>query len=208
MNLDSRLKNENNGLVYVFTGEGKGKTSAALGVATRSLLLGEKVVWIAFYKGHDWELAEKKMVEKFPNLEMYFTGKGFRIIKPLHQSTIKPLKIAKVAGGAGVVVDTASEGEHKEAARHGLELVRQKLTDQPFLLVMDEVLNAVSEGLLESKAVMEVLSQRGETHVVLTGRAGTEPARLILAGADLVTECKKIKHPYDEGKLAVRGLDF
>lgn len=207
----NKLTNEHtNGLIYVFTGEGKGKTSAALGVATRSLLLGEKVVWVAFYKGSDWELAEKKLVEKFPNLEMHFTGRGFKISESASQRVSKSVKMAKVAGGAGVVVDSASESEHVQAARQGLELVRQKLADKPFLLVMDEVLNAVSEGLLESSAVMEVLSQRGNTHIVMTGRggpAGSLPEG-ILEMADLVSECKKIKHPYDSGKLAVRGLDF
>lgn len=187
------------GLVYVFTGEGKGKTSAALGVATRSLLNGEKVVWVAFYKQESWGLAEAKLREKFPNLEMRFVGKGFRIGK----------KTAPVGNKGHVVVDTASEDEHKESARLGLELARQTLqrTDPCFLLVMDEALNAITDGLLSEEEVMEVLGQRGETHVILTGRAG-EPARTVLAGADLVTECKKIKHPYDMGKLAVRGLDF
>lgn len=195
------------GLVYVFTGEGKGKTSAALGVATRSLLIGEKVVWIAFYKQESWGLAEAKLRDKFDNLEMKFVGKGFRIIKPLHQSTIKPLKIAQVGGRGNVVIDTASEEEHRQAARVGIEYAVSSIEKKPFLLVLDEVLNAVSEGLLESQRVIELLSNRGETHIVMTGRAG-EPARMILAGADLVTECKKIKHPYDTGKLAVAGLDF
>lgn len=196
----------NNGLVYVFTGEGKGKTSAALGVATRALLLEKLVVWVAFYKQESWGLAESKLKDKFPNLTMYFGGKGFRIIKPLNQSTIKPLKIAKVATGA-VVVDTASEEEHKTAAKQCLQQAEQALKGKPFLLVLDEVLNAVSDGLVESKEIMELLSNRGETHVILTGRGG-EHTRSLLEGADLVTECRKIKHPYDEGKLAVAGLDF
>lgn len=186
------------GFVYVFMGEGKGKTSAALGVATRALLNGEKVVWIAFYKQESWGLSEAKLRDKFTNLEMFFCGRGFKIGR----------KTALVGVKGHIVVDTASEKEHKEAATHGLELVRQKLEPKPFLLVMDEVLNAVSDGLLSEKDILRILEQRGETNVVLTGRVGTEPARIILAGADLVTECKKIKHPYDLGKLAVRGLDF
>jgi len=193
------------GLIYAFTGVGKGKTSAALGVATRSLLNGKKVVWVAFYKQESWGLAEAKLKDKFENLEMYFSGKGFRIGK----------KTAPVGNRGHVVVDTASEEEHREAAKRGIEYVVSSMEKKPFLLVMDEVLNAVSEGLLESKRVIELLGKRGDTHIVLTGRAGTDlpagkagPARTVLAGADLVTECKKIKHPYDSGKLAVAGLDF
>lgn len=185
----------NSGLVYVFTGEGKGKTSAALGVATRSLLNGEKVVWVAFYKQDSWGLSESKLKDKFPNLEMNFSGKGFRIGK----------KTAPVGKKGHVVVDTASEEEHVLAAREGLQLATSSLQKKPFLLVMDEVLNAVSEGLVESKSVIELLSNRGETHVILTGRGASKN---IMDIADLVTECKKIKHPYDLGKLAVKGLDF
>lgn len=185
----------NTGLVYVFTGEGKGKTSAALGVATRSLLLGEKVVWVAFYKQESWGLAEAKLKDKFPHLEMDFIGKGFRIGK----------KTAPVGNRGHVVVDTASEDEHREAAEFGLKLIAKSLKQGPFLVVMDEVLNAVSEGLIESRRVIELLGNRGNTHIILTGRGATEE---IIKMADLVTECKKIKHPYDEGKLAVRGLDY
>lgn len=185
----------NKGLVYVFTGEGKGKTSAALGVAVRALLAGHKVCWVAFYKQESWDLTEKHLVEKFDNLEMHWMGKGFRIGK----------KTAPVGTKGHVVVDSASEEEHREAARQGLEMVRQKLETKPFLLVMDEILNAVSEGLLDEQVVLDLIGERGDTHLVFTGRGATTK---MVAATDLVTECKKIKHPYDLGKLAVRGLDF
>jgi cob(I)alamin adenosyltransferase len=199
------------GLVYAFTGEGKGKTSAALGVATRSLLNGEKVVWIAFYKQESWGLSEAKLRDKFENLEMQFIGKGFRITnfdKKLMRNG-KELKLATVGDGAKVV-DTASEDEHKLAASTGLQMARKSLQEKPFLLVMDEVLNAVDEGLISEKELLELLSNIGETHIVLTGRtkpSGSLPEGL-MTSVDLVTECKKIKHPYDLGKLAVKGLDF
>lgn len=186
------------GLVYVFTGEGKGKTSAALGVATRALLLGKKVVWIAFYKQESWGLAESKLKDKFPNLEMKFVGKGFRIGR----------KTAPVGNKGNVVVDTASEEEHRAAAAAGIEYAVDSIKKKPFLLVLDEILNAVSDGLLEEKEVIGLLEQRGETHVILTGRADSHLTGRILVNSDLVTECQKIKHPYDTGKLAVQGLDF
>jgi cob(I)alamin adenosyltransferase len=190
------------GLVYVFTGEGKGKTSAALGVATRSLLLDKPVTWIAFYKQSAWGLAEAKLSEKFPNLDMHFTGKGFRITQP--ESVKGSVKLASV-GKSGKVVDTASEAEHVAAASDALALAKQQLATQPFLLVLDEVLNAVDEGLLSEQLVLALLASRGSTHVILTGR-GVTPQ--MIEQVDLVTECKKIKHPYDLGKLAVQGLDF
>ncbi len=193
----------NTGLVYVFTGDGKGKTSAALGVATRSLLIGEKVAWIAFYKQESWGLAEAKLSEKFPDLEMIFGGKGFRITNP--EQTKGKVKLATV-GQSAKVVDTASEDEHRMAAQATLRLAQEKLqSKQYFLVVIDEVLNAVSEGLLEEQTVLEVLLQRGSTHVICTGRGVSQN---MIEVADLVTECRKVKHPYDIGKLAVRGLDY
>lgn len=196
----------NTGLIYVFTGEGKGKTSAALGVATRSLLLDKKVVWIAFYKQESWGLAEAKLSDKFENLEMIFGGRGFRISnfdKKIMKEG-KELKLATVGNGAKVV-DTASEEEHQEAATTSLALANKHLEEKPFLLVMDEVLNAVTEGLVDEREVVKLLKERGETHIVLTGRGLPKEIEDL---ADLVTECKKVKHPYDVGKLAVSGLDF
>lgn len=193
-------------LVYIFTGEGKGKTSAALGVAVRSLLNREKVVWISFYKQEIWGLSESKLKEKFENLEMYFVGKGFRITnydKKLMKAG-KELKLASVGNGAKVV-DTASEDEHKEAAQMGLELANQMIDKKPFLVVLDEVINAVDEGLIEEQKILDLISHRGEVNLVLTGRGISERVKQV---SDLVTECKKIKHPYDLGKLAVKGLDY
>lgn len=183
------------GLIYVFTGEGKGKTSAAIGVATRALLLEKRVEWISFYKEESWGMAEKGLRERFENLNMNFVGKGFWIGK----------KTAPVGNKGHVVVDKASEREHREAASNGIQLAVKSLGQKPFLLVMDEVLNAVSEGLVAGEQLINILDKRGGTHIVLTGRGLPKEIEEL---ADLVSECKKIKHPYDTGKLAVSGLDF
>ena len=185
----------NKGLIYIFTGEGKGKTSAAIGVATRALLLDKKVAWISFYKEESWGMAEKGLREKFPNLSMNFVGKGFWIGK----------KTAPVGNKGHVVVDKASEEEHKIAVEAGLKLMAYSIKEKPFLVVADEILNAVSEGLITEEEVIQVVGVRGETHVVMTGRGVTKK---IIEKADLVTECKKIKHPYDRGELAIQGLDY
>ncbi len=186
---------KNTGLVYVFTGKGKGKTSAAIGVATRALLLGHKVEWVSFYKEESWGMAEKGLRERFDNLNMNYVGRGFWIGQ----------KTAPVGNKGHVVVDKASDEEHMEAASLGLQYAVSCLQKKPFLLVLDEVVNAVSEGLVESELVLNLLSKRGDTHIVLTGRGLTPELKAV---ADLVTECKKIKHPYDTGRLAVAGLDF
>ncbi|KKU44541.1 MAG: Cob(I)alamin adenosyltransferase [Microgenomates group bacterium GW2011_GWA2_46_7] len=185
------------GLIYVFTGEGKGKTSAALGVATRALLLDKKVGWVAFYKQDSWGLAEAKLKDRFTNVEMVFGGRGFHMDE----------RVKRVGVKGHVVVDTANEEEHREAARETIKKAKEELkSSKPcFLLVLDEVLNAVREGLVEEWEIMELLTMRGDTHIVLTGRGATEK---IIEVADLVTECNKIKHPYDVGELAIAGLDY
>lgn len=192
------------GLVYAFTGEGKGKTSAALGVAVRAALIDQKVVWISFYKGKDWDLAEKHLPDMLPHLTMHFAGKGFMIAEAKEKKAKSGVGYAKIAG-EHVVIDTATDDEHLQAARAGLELAGNALSQKPFLLILDEILNAVSEGLIREKDLLSLIEKRGQTHIVLTGRGVTEN---IIRASDLVTECTKIKHPYDSGKLAIRGLDY
>lgn len=191
------------GMIYVFTGEGKGKTSAALGVAVRSALSDKQVSWIAWYKELTWATAERELPKKIKNIEVSLTGRGFMIENP---ETIKGgIKIATV-GKSGKVIDRATESEHRAAAESALDLAKEKLASgRYFLVVLDEILNAVADGLLQEEMVKELLHMRGETHVVMTGR-GVTPG--VIKIADLVTECRKIKHPYDRGELAVRGLDY
>lgn len=194
----------NQGMVYVFTGEGKGKTSAALGVTIRALLSSWEVCWISFYKSNDWELSEKRLTEKFDNLEMYWTGEGFHIEDGKRVS--KDVKIVEVGGKGNKVVDSASENEHKVAAKKGLELAKEKVNLGKYkLVVLDEINNAIDDGLLNIEDVLGVINGRENVHLVLTGR---NVRSKIIEMSDLVTDCTKVKHPYDEGKLAVKGLDY
>lgn len=189
------------GMIYVFTGDGKGKTSAALGTTLRALSTGFRVAWLAFYKGEDWEIAEKKLRENFPKLEMYFMGKGFYIPDGEEKGGVKVVSVNK-----GKVVDRAEKDEHVDSVQRGLNLAKRKLESGDYdLVIMDEINNAVADGLVESRQVLEVLGSRGRTHVVMTGRGASEE---IIEEADLVTECKKVKHPYDQGEVAVKGLDY
>ncbi|MCG2692223.1 cob(I)yrinic acid a,c-diamide adenosyltransferase [Microgenomates group bacterium] len=165
------------GLVYVFTGEGKGKTSAALGVAVRAVCSGMKVGWVSWYK-------EKVLATRLDlvGLEMYAMGKGFY----------------KLPG------DNASLPQHKSAAKKALELAK-KLMKTVDVLILDEVNNAVKDKLISLKQITNLINKRGKTHLILTGRGASGS---VLDGADLVTEMKKIKHPFDKGIKAVRGLDY
>lgn len=170
------------GLVYVFTGDGKGKTSAGMWTAMRSALMGKKVGVVHWYKEAIWPTNDQKIAGVLPNLEIYMLGKGF-------------FKLP---------TDHASEDEHKKAAEGAL-LKAEELLGEVDVLVLDEVINAIGDGLIEESRVLKLLKKRGETHVILTGRGASE--RLIEV-ADLVTEMKKVKHPFDKGKKAVKGLDY
>jgi cob(I)alamin adenosyltransferase len=181
---------EKEGLIYVFEGDGKGKTSAALGVALRMLLLQKRVEWISWFKEESWKTAEMKLTEVFPeNLNMHWMGKGFY----------------------GGPADHNTKEGHKKAANDALALAEEillkneELGDGLGLLVLDEVLRAIDSGFLESEDLREVINKRGGTHLILTGQEC--PADLVEV-VDLVTEMKKVKHPFDKGVLAVPGLDF
>lgn len=187
------------GLIYIFTGNGKGKTSAALGTAVRAVGHGWRVDWVAWYKNPEWKISEYQL--RLPSLEMFALGQGFFIRQP--EKTVGKVKIASVH--TAKVVDTATESEHHQAAQAALEFAAQRLQSQPDVLVLDEICNAISDGLIQESAVLDLLAQRGKTHLVLTGRAAS--ATLIEA-ADLVSEIVSRKHPYDQGKLATAGLDF
>jgi cob(I)alamin adenosyltransferase len=214
------------GLVYIFTGEGKGKTSAAIGTAVRAVGAGMKVGWVSWYKQESWKLSELKPLRKL-GVEVWLMGEGFYIGKGdpsivvkhavsrrtqddsldllsiSSESTKGDVKMAK-AGRDGVVVDGASQGEHVKAAREAMKKARE-LVGKVDMLVLDEVNNAAGDRLIKLIELTKLIEDRGKTHLILTGR-GVAPEVVKLA--DLVTECKKVKHPYDKGKLAVRGVDF
>jgi len=199
-------KRKEQGLVYVFTGEGKGKTSAAIGVGVRAALNGMKVGMVCWYKSKDWDVSEYRLPKKLSNFRVFPMGVGFRITN--HESRImgkrgKVIKIASLTGG-GKVVDSVSESKHREAAGEALEKARA-LLGKVDVLILDEVNNAVSDGLIDLSALIDLISKRGTTHCILTGRGAHQK---IIEKADLVTEMRKIKHPFDLGKKAVKGLDF
>ncbi len=225
-------------LVYVFGGEGKGKTSAALGIVMRAVGSGMRVGWVAWYKQESWGLSELPILKRL-GVEVFMLGRGF-YLKETQNSELKTqnsnfrtqtlelktqksklnsqnakvkgrardlkLKTAPVGKMGQRVVDLASIEEHVGAAKAALEKARELVSGGEYdLVVMDEVNNAVTDKLIELSDLLELIEQRRKTHLVLTGR---EVSAAVAAEADLVTECKKIKHPYDEGRLAVRGLDY
>lgn len=196
------------GLVYIFTGEGKGKTSAALGTMVRALGMGWSVRWISVYKEPSWNLSEHAFIHSLSSeaqgrLQMQLMGKGFYL--PEDAQHVSPdVKIAPV--NQAVVVDDDPADAHQAAARQALQAFHAALTSQSYeLCIFDEGCNAIADGLIDERDLLAAIAQRGNTHVVITGRNAS--AGLIKA-ADLVSEIQNRKHPFDSGKNAVRGLDF
>jgi cob(I)alamin adenosyltransferase len=170
------------GLIIVNTGDGKGKTTAALGVAFRALGNGFKVFMVQFIKGK-WKTGEKKMADRLaPDLEIRPMGDGFTWdTKNPEQDIATTLKIWEVCKKA------VSSGKYD-------------------IVIMDEINVVMKLGYLDPAPVVEFLKARDpRQHVILTGR-GAPPS--IIEAADLVSEIVPIKHPYKSGVRAQRGIEF
>lgn len=187
------------GLVYIFTGDGKGKTSAALGVAMRAVGQGKRVAMVQWYKEQRWNIGEH-------NLPLMLKQTNRQTDKRT-KKTIGSFEIYPMGQGFyKLPTDHVGEEEHRQAAQEALKLAKKLLCLRPlFLLVLDEALNAVNDKLISQISLIRLINQRGPTHIILTGRAA--PKKLIDL-ADLVTEMKNLKHPYEKGKKAILGLDF
>ncbi len=171
------------GLIIVNTGNGKGKTTAALGLALRAAGQGLRVLILQFMKGQK-NVGEYKALEK--------------IALPI---TLKQL------GRAGFVHSRACETLDIAKAYEGLDRFREALTSGEYeMIILDEINVAVSFGLLEINDVLAALTSKPKNiHVVLTGRDAHEK---VVAMADLVTEMREIKHPFQKHIKAQKGIEF
>jgi len=169
-----------NGLVQVYTGNGKGKTTAALGLAMRMVGTGGRVIFIQFVKGGD-PCGEHKFIEKYHPFEIVRLNKGDALkqgIEELRPTTKRTFALA---------MESVTKGDYD-------------------LVVLDEILVAVAKGLLTPAQVLELIAKkRPEVELVLTGRGATPE---IIARADLVTEMKEIKHPSQKGIRARPGIEY
>ncbi|MCR5176309.1 MAG: cob(I)yrinic acid a,c-diamide adenosyltransferase [Anaerovibrio sp.] len=174
-----------NGLVIVHTGNGKGKTTAAIGLAIRAWGDGFRVLILQFIKGN-LQYGEIKTIETLREvdgrIELRRLGKGF-------QRNLK------------------DKTEHIKACREALQIAREALESNKYdMIILDEINYAVKFDLINLDDVKELLHHRPDNvHVVLTGR---EARQEIMDLADLVTEMKLIKHPYQKGIKAQKGIEF
>jgi cob(I)alamin adenosyltransferase len=169
------------GLAIVYTGHGKGKTTAALGLVFRALGRGMRVGMVQFIKGK-WKTGERLFAEKLPGLDFHVMGLGFT----WESDDLAQDKAAAVA-----------------AWEKGRELLASGEHD---VVVLDELTYTIHFSWIDLDDVLAAIRARPpHVHVVVTGRDAPEA---LVAAADLVTEMRPIKHPYEQGIPAQIGVDF
>ena len=174
-----------NGLTIVYTGKGKGKTTAALGIALRATGYKKKICMIQFIKGswHYGEMESSKLLE--PEFEMVAIGKGF----------------------VGIIDDKSPKEDHQKVAKEAIKISNEKIQSGKYdIIILDEINYAVNLSLISLEDVLELIKSKPENgDLVLTGNYAKEE---VIEVADLVTEMREIKHPFQKGIKAKEGIDF
>lgn len=170
------------GLVQVYTGNGKGKTSAAFGAALRAVGRGLKVYVIQFIKG-GFDYGELHSVKKLPNLKLSAFGRG-RFIK-----------------------ETPPSQKDAELAQEALKLAKKVVDSSEYdLVILDEINVALNLKMIDEAEVVKLIKSKPKhVELILTGR--NAPARIIEA-ADLVTEMREVRHPYARGVPPRKGIEY
>lgn len=174
-----------NGFIHIYSGSGKGKTSAAIGLALRSAAYGKKIAIIQFLKGG---------------------GSGeISFIKSLGYDNLKVYNFEKERDFY-CCLDEAERAEQKEeignAVNFAFELAKNKID----LLVLDEVIDAVNLGIISKETIIELINLcKNKTELVLTGR---NPDKTISDLADYHSEIMMLKHPFNNGTAAREGIEF
>jgi len=170
------------GLVQVYTGNGKGKTSAAFGLALRAIGRGLKVYIIQFIKG-GFDYGELYVIERLPNLELKAFGRGkFITQKPPGKEDI-------------------------ELAEEAFQLTRKVVESGEYdIVILDEIGVALDLKLISLEKVLELIRNKPKhVELILTGRYTPNE---IIEAADLVTEMKEVKHPFNKGYQARKGIEY
>jgi len=169
--------------VLIFTGDGKGKTTAALGMALRASGHGMRTLVLQFMKADD-TVGELTGLRYLPGVEAIQMGRGF-VPPPTNPSF----------------------PEHRQAACHGLEKAAEALRSKQYdLVILDEIITAMDRGLITENQIMELIVKSDDIScLVLTGRGATQP---LIDKADTVTEMRNLKHGLTQGIAAQKGVEY
>jgi cob(I)alamin adenosyltransferase len=172
------------GLIIVYTGNGKGKTTAAMGSALRAIGQGLRVLMLQFIKG-SWDYGELESIKRLePDFTIQRLGKGFIHLKSKQNNK--------------EVIENISQSWERAKA--------EVLSDKYDMIILDEINYVISYGLLQVEEMLKLLEERPKRlHIILTGR---DAHNKVIDKADLVTEMKEIKHPYSKGIKAQKGIEF
>lgn len=172
------------GLVHLYCGEGKGKTTAAVGLCARAAGSGKRVLFVQFFK--DGTSSENASLRLLPNVHTMHEPRYFGRVSNMSKEEFEECKRAYSALFEAAISRAAAE--------------------EFDLLVLDEAVSSCNHGVIDEGALVRFLKGRpARLEVVLTGR---EPSAALVEVADYVTEMKKIKHPFDAGIVARRGIEF
>jgi cob(I)alamin adenosyltransferase len=179
--------NMEKGLIQIYTGPGKGKTTAAVGLAVRAIGHDLRVCWVYFHKvPNRWGYNELKVLERL-GVKIY----GFAEKHP-HFYT-----------------DVTNEELRKECLK-GIEFIERLFKEEDYdLIVLDEIIISIRDGFLKEEEVIDLLDKKPEkTEVVLTGRGDHGRIDLLIQKADLVSKIEVIKHYYDKGVESRAGIEY
>ena len=184
----------NRPMLVVHTGDGKGKSTAAFGLALRGWNQGWSIGVFQFVKSAKWRIGEQTVLETLAELHRT-TGQG------------GPVEWHKMGSGWSWSRKPGAEDDHAAAAAEGWQEIKRRLRAETHRLhVLDEFTYPINWGWVDVDDVVATLAERpGQQHVVITGRRA-DPK--LLAAASLVTEMTKVKHPFDEGQKGQRGIEW
>lgn len=169
------------GLVHIYTGDGKGKTTAAVGLSVRARGAGKRVLFVQFMKG--METSEISPMKKL----------GIEVIK---KETIKKFVFA---------MTEEEKNRYKEEHKWSFQYAKEHCRDFE-LIVLDEAISAISAGMIDEKDMIFFIKNRPQTlEIVLTGR---QPGKALMECADYLSEVIMIKHPYEQGIMARSGIEY
>jgi cob(I)alamin adenosyltransferase len=184
----------NRPLLVVHTGDGKGKSTAAFGLALRGWNQGWRIGVFQFVKSAKWRIGEQTVLERLGRLHEE-TGEG------------GPVDWHKMGAGWSWSRKAGSEADHATEAAEGWAEIKRRLADETYdLLVLDEFTYPINWGWVDADDVVSTLTARpGRQHVIITGRRA-DPK--LIEAADLVTEMGKVKHPMDVGQKGQKGIEW